>query len=438
MLRSALPASHEARRILLGTLFSAIGRGLTLPFLLIYLTRVRGLDAGTVGLLVGWMGVVALALAPYGGTLVDRLGARRVVLPLLAVEVVGSVSLAFVDSAPTAFAALTVVAIGYSALWSGQTTLLASLVTPEERQRAFGLSFTLLNLGIGAGGLIAGTFVDIARPATFQVIYFGDAASYLVPIAILLSMPAVGRRVATSASESTASGGGYATVLRDGRFVRFLIFGLVITTAGYAQIEVGFTGFATVVAEVPARVVGWAFAGNTLLIVLAQLFVLRWLEGRSRTKALALVGVIFASSWLILALAGLAGQGHLGGSAGPSLAAVGVVACSVVFAMGETLLSPVMPAITNALATDEVRGRYNALGSMIHGVSGIVGPVVAGPLIGAGRAAAWVVLVVGGSLVASVLALRLRHRLTPAQDGRVIEAPRLALADESTRDSAHT
>jgi hypothetical protein len=272
------------------------------------------------------------------------------------------------------------------------------------------------------------------------MIYFGDATSYLVPIAILLSMPAVGRRVATSTSESTASGGGYATVLRDGRFLRFLIFGLVITTAGYAQIEVGFTGFSTVVAEVPARVVGWAFAGNTLLIVLAQLFVLRWLEGRSRTRALALVGVIFASSWLILALAGLAGQGHLGGSAGPTLAAIGVVACSVVFAMGETLLSPVMPAITNALATDEVRGRYNALGSMIHGVSGIVGPVVAGPLIGAGRAPVWVVLVVGGSLVASVLALRLRHRLTPAQDGRAVEAPpapRHAPEAESTRDSAH-
>jgi MFS family permease len=125
MLRSALPASHDARRILLGTFFSAIGRGLTLPFLLIYLTKVRGLEAGTVGLLVGWMGVVALALAPYGGTLVDRLGARRVVLPLFAVEVVGSVSLAFVDSVPKAFAALTVVAIGYSGLWSGQTTMLA-------------------------------------------------------------------------------------------------------------------------------------------------------------------------------------------------------------------------------------------------------------------------------------------------------------------------
>src|ERR1700738_4888250 len=106
MLRNALPASADARRILLGTMLSSIGRGLTLPFLLIYLTQVRGLNAGTVGLLVGWMGVVALLLAPLGGTLVDRFGARRVVLPLSFVASVGTGSLALVHDVPTAFVSL--------------------------------------------------------------------------------------------------------------------------------------------------------------------------------------------------------------------------------------------------------------------------------------------------------------------------------------------
>jgi MFS family permease len=420
MLRSALPASPDARRILVGTLFSAIGRGLTLPFLLVYLTQVRGFEAGTVGLLVGWMGVVALALAPLGGTLVDRFGARRVVLPLFLVEAAGVAALAFVDSTLMAFLVLTVMAIGGAALWSGQTVILASLVNPEERQRTFGLSFTLLNLGIGIGGLISGAIVDASRPITFQAIYFGDAVSYLIPALILLSLPHVGRRVAredvapaSAAAVGAPARSGYGVVLKDKSFVRFIIFGLTLTTCGYAQIEVGFTAFSTEVAQVPPRVIGWALAANTLLIVLAQLFVLRWLEGRSRSRALAIVGAIFAVSWLVLGAAGVAG------SAGrTTLAIAGVVTCAVIFAMGETLLSPVMPAITNALATDELRGRYNAMGSMIWGVSGIVGPVAAGPLIGAGRATLWVFLVVGGSLVASVIALTLYQRLTPAQDGR--------------------
>lgn len=422
MLRASLPASPAARRILVGTLFSAIGRGLTLPYLFIYLTQVRGLSPAVAGLLVGWMGAVSLLLAPLGGTLVDRFGARRVVLPLFLVAAAGSASLAFVTGPLSAFAALTAIAVAFAALWAGQQTILASLVTPEESQRAFGLSFTLLNLGIGVGGMIASLVVQVARPATFQMIYFGDAASYLIPAGILLSMPTVGRRLAARPeplTTSTVEGKikakeGYAQILRDRPFMRLIIFGLILTTCGYAQIEVGFTAFSTLVAGVEPRVIGWALAGNTLTIVVAQLFIVRWLEGRSRTRALAVVGVVFALAWLVLGGAGLAGRAGL-----TVLAMIGVIACAVIFATGETFLSPVMPSLTNALATDELRGRYNAMGSMIWGVSGIVGPVSAGPLLGAGQAGLWVTMVVGGSLIASLIALSLRSRLTPEQDGRL-------------------
>jgi MFS family permease len=430
MIRAALPTSRDARWILLGTLFSAIGRGLTLPFLFIYLNQVRGLEAGTVGLLVGWMGAVALALAPVGGSLVDRLGPRHVVLPCLAIEAAGTASLAFVDSTWSAFGVLTLIALGGATLWSAQITLLATLVTPEERQRTFGLSFTLLNLGIGIGGVVSGAVVDTSRAATFQAIYFGDAVSYLVPAVILLVLSHVGRRVVVDAPVTDAaaepSRGGYAQVLRDRAFVHYIIFALTLTTVGYAQIEIGFTAFSTVVAKVPPGVIGWALAANTLVIVVAQLFVVRWLEGRSRTRALAVVGLIFATSWVVLAGAGIAG-----GNGARAVAIAGVIACSVIFAMGETLLSPIMPAITNALATDELRGRYNAMGSMIWGVSGIVGPIAAGPLIGGGRAAWWAVLVICGSLVASLLALGLHRRLTPAQDGRRPATPTFAAAPDA-------
>lgn len=443
MIRQALPASREARRILVGTLFSAVGRGLTLPFLFIYLTEVRGISAATVGLLVGWMGVISLSFAPIGGTLVDRLGARRVVLPLFGVEAVGTASLALVNSTATAFLSLTVVAIGFAAIWSAQTTILAALVDEGERQRVFGLSFTLLNLGIGVGGIIGGLLVDPARPGTFQTIYLLDGLSYLAPALILLGMPHVGRRVATAAEADggpTEDGrgrarGGYLDVLRDRTFVRFFVFGLVLITFGYAQVEVGFTAFARVVAGVPPGVLGFAFAGNTLVIVVAQLFVVRWLERRSRTRALALAACIFALSWLVLAGAGFAGSGW-GGAAAPALAIAGVIACTVIFAFGETLMSPVMPAITNALASDELRGRYNALASMTWGLSGVVGPVAAGPLIGGGHAFGWASMVMLGCLLAAAMALMLHRRLTPAQDGRELAAPRAESGPEVPVPSA--
>lgn len=425
MLRDALPSNRDARFVLLGTLLSAIGRGLTLPFLFIYLTKVRDLDGATVGLLVGWMGAVSLLLAPVAGGLIDRLGARYVVGPLQVVAGSGSLMLAFVDSTWSAFLALTLLAIGFAGMWSGWTTILASLVTPAERQRTFGLSFTLLNLGIGTGGLVAGFFADTSRLITFQALYFGDAASFVGPLLILLLLPRLGRRVvsaetgteaASSAARTSDEGesrGGYWAVLRDGAFIQFFIFALVLTTFGYAQIEIGFTAFAANVAVASERVIAWAFAGNTLVIVLLQLFVVRWLEGRSRTRALSLAAVVFATSWLVLAAAGWAHAAQW-----TLVAAIAVIGCSMIFALGETLMSPVMPAITNALATDDLRGRYNAMSSMVWGISGIVGPVAAGPLIGNGLSTLWITGVILGCLAAAAMALRLGKRLTAVQDGR--------------------
>ncbi|MET8836686.1 MFS transporter [Micromonospora sp. NPDC004540] len=419
MLRRSLPARPEARRILVGTLLSAVGRGLTLPFLFIYLTDVRGLSDARAGLVIGWFGAVTLALSPLGGTLIDRFGARRVVLPCLAIEAVGTGSLALVDSTASAFGVMTLVAVGSSAIWAGQNTILASLTGDGERQRVFGLNFALLNLGIGVGGLISGAVVDVARPVTFQAIYVLDAVSYLMPGLILLTLPHVGHRLVEDRAVDAGPGaGGYLAVLRDRPFRRLVLFGLVLTTCGYAQIEVGFAAYSVRVVEVSPRVVAWALAGNTVMIVLSQLLVIRRMEGRSRTGALAAVGAVFATAWLVLGAAGVVGTGNA------LLAALGVVACSAIFGFGETMLSPVMPALTNALATDELRGRYNAMSSMIFGISGVIGPVTAGPLIGAANGRLWVAVVVGGCLTASVLALSLRPLLNAAQDGRVAASAR--------------
>lgn len=422
MLRDALPTSPLARRMLFGTLFSALGRGMTLPFLYIYLTEVRHLSGGTVGLLIGWFGLFTLVIAPLGGTLIDKLGARRVVLPLLLVEAVGVGSLALVRNVWQAWAALTVCALGGAVIWAGLNTIFTSLTGERERQKVFGLQFALLNLGIGVGSAISGSIVDVTRPATFQVVYLIDMLCYVAPFAILLSMPTVGHRLVEPRPAGEGKEKGYGEVLRHRPFRRLIAFSLLLTVSGYAQLEVGFTGFATKVAEVSPRIIGYAFTANTLVIVLAQLVVIKKLEGRSRSKALAGVGAIFGVAWLVLGAAGLVD----GTSA--FVSAAGVIAFGAIFAVGETLLSPISPALVNALATDELRGRYNALSGMVWGVSGIVAPVSAGPLLAANLGGVWIIAVTCGCLTASALALSLRRLITAEQDGRAVaEVPSTAI-----------
>ena len=418
MFREAMPARHEARRILIGTIFSALGRGFTLPFLFIYLTEVHDIPASTAGLLMGWFGLLSLFAAPVGGTLIDRFGARRVVLPALMIEATAMGLLAFASTEWQFWGALTLGALAGSSIWAGQSTILTSVTGDNERQKVFGLQFALLNLGIGIGAAISGTIVDVERLSTFQIIYILDLLCYLAPVVVLLSMPRVGRRLVDPVEPSTAGADaarqpGYREVLRHRPFRRLLGFSLLLTVSGYAQLEVGFSGFAINVVGVTPQIVGYAFTANTAVIVLAQLFVIKKITGRSRSKMLAFVGAIFATAWMVLGLAGLID------GASAVLSALGVITFAAVFAFGETLLSPTMPTMVNALATDELRGRYNALAGMIWGISGVIAPISAGPLLQLGLGGLWIGLVIAGCLTASTIALSLRRLVTPHQDGTV-------------------
>lgn len=72
----ALP--RVARLMLFGVAVDALGVGLVLPFLVIYLHEVRGISVATVGVLAAVPAVVALGLLGPVGVLVDRVGPRRV------------------------------------------------------------------------------------------------------------------------------------------------------------------------------------------------------------------------------------------------------------------------------------------------------------------------------------------------------------------------
>jgi MFS family permease len=168
--------------------------------------------------------------------------------------------------------------------------------------------------------------------------------------------------------------------------------------------------FARFVSEVSTQGLGIAFACNTLVIVLLQLVVLQRIEGRRRTRVMIVMSMIWAFAWLLMGASGL-----IPGTFG---ATVLIAACASVFALGETLLQPTLPAMTNDLTTDRLRGRTNALTSGAFQLPMVLAPPVAGWLIGHGQQVPYVVMLVAGcALVAFVAVTRLEPRITPAANG---------------------
>src|SRR4029453_9906052 len=213
--------------------------------------------------------------------------------------IAGCTLLAFATHPAVAAVALVLIGVNFGVSWPGFNALIATVVPGELRQQYFGVNFALVNLGIGIGGIIGGFYVDIDSPQTFTVIFLIDAASSLVPMALLLGPL---RRVRTQAepSDGASSSGGYREILRKPAVLWLTLLTFIAMFIGYGQMEAGFPAYARQVAEVSTRVIGLSFAVNTAVIVLLQFAVLKRISGRRRTRVMWVMALVWASSWLLL------------------------------------------------------------------------------------------------------------------------------------------
>lgn len=151
---------HDGKLLLSVVVLEFLGTGLVLPFHVVYLHEVRGFALSDVGLLLGLPPLVGFLVVGPGGTAIDRLGARRILVWAMCLSVLGDVMLAFSSTLPGAGLALTLSGIAFGISWPASQSLIAAVVPTELRQRYFGVNFTLLNLGIGIGGIVGGLFVE--------------------------------------------------------------------------------------------------------------------------------------------------------------------------------------------------------------------------------------------------------------------------------------
>jgi MFS family permease len=413
---------HAGKLMLSVVVFEFIGTGLVLPFHVVYLHEVRGFSLSDVGLLLGLSPLVGFLVVGPGGSAIDRFGARRILMGAISLQVLANVVLAFSSSHAMAAAGLVLSGIAFGVSWPGFQTFIAAVVPTALRQRYFGVNFTLLNLGIGIGGIVGGVFVDVDRLVTFQAIYLGDAVSYL-PALFLMLVPlrhVAGRPVHDD--DAPPAKASYLEVARRPAVASLMLLSFVSSYVGYSQLNAGMPAFARAVGEVSTQGLGLAFAANTVVIVLLQLVVLQRIEGHRRTRIIAVMSVVWACSWLLLGTTGL-----VSGTWGATLL---VAATASVFAFGETLLQPTIPALVNELAPDHLRGRYNALSSGTFQLAAIIAPPIAGLLIGHGLGSVYVGSLVLGCLLCGALAvLRLEPQLAPEVNGVRAPTPDTAAAD---------
>nr|WP_307801376.1 MFS transporter [Microbispora triticiradicis] len=424
--------------ILCGDAVSAVGAGLTLPFLLVYLHDVRGIELGPAGLVLSAIAIAGLAGTPVGGLLADLLGPRRPAAAGLVLAAAGTAGMIGVRSAWEGALWAALYGFGVALAEPCFQSLLSTSVRPAHRSQVFAVRHALLNVGLSAGSLLAAFLVDLSSARTFVTIYVVDAGTFLTFAMLIARTPGRGRaapghgarrdRGARARGSLTGGArGGYRAIVADRLLLRICVLVAVVFICGYGQYYSAYPVFAIQSGGLDAAALQLTFLANTCTVVLTQLFVLRLVTGRRRTRAFALSAALMALAWLTVV-----GAAHLGG--GPAAVAV-FTAAMVLFAAGETLMAPSVPAIVNDLASDDNRGRYNGAHSFAQTLGYIVGPAVAGAMVGSGRGSLlFLVLALALGLVA-LHATRLDRLLAPAAN--VIGAGQADAADTDAEHAGH-
>ncbi len=384
------------RRLLIGFFASAVGSGMTLTLLLVYLHDIRGFTNTFGGFLLSYAAVIAIAATGPIGALIDRIGPKKVLIAGLLIESISVFSWSIVTTHTRALIVATAMALGQICIWPSQTVMITRLSKPEVRQRLYGLNFMLFNLGLGFGGFFAAAIIQPGKANTFEWLYRIDSLTYFIYLAVILSI-----KTSFMPEESEVDkGGSYREVLSDRKFVKFFLIGLLLLIFGYASIISGLPVFTTQFLDLSPKWLGVALGANTVAIFFLQATVLRIISQRNRIVMVASVGIIWGLSWIVVGSAAL----FVGAVAG-----LMVVLSQVIFAIGEMIWAPTAPAVVNDFAPDHLRGRYNAISGLQWNISGVISPAIAGTLLGYDLQIFWVVLMVLGSVIPVALFAQLRH-----------------------------
>ncbi|QUW92240.1 hypothetical protein KE639_03461 [Streptomyces sp. V17-9] len=396
------------RRIHVGNALSAFGLGFTVPYLYVYVAQVRGLGSVTAGLVLAVFAVAALIVLPFAGRAIVRRGPLPVLLVALVTAALGAMSLGLSASAGTVLLSAAALGAGQAVMQPALATMIVDCSTTETRSRAFAMQFFLQNLGLGVGGLIGGHLVDTSSASSFTLLFAIEAAMFLVLVAVMATVRAPRAPRIKGAPGQGTGGGSWKQLLGNRAMVQLCVLGFVLFFACYGQFESGLSAYGVEAAGISTSALGTALAANTLMIVVAQFAVLKFVERRKRSRVIASVGLIWAVAW---AVAGYAGLGH--GS--QAMATAAFISTYALFGLGEAMLSPTLAPLVADLAPTGLAGQYNSAFALVKQLALAIGPAVGGPL-GASLHGPYIVAFLLFSLGITVLAVRLGRQLTDVQN----------------------
>ncbi|MFH8490817.1 MDR family MFS transporter [Streptomyces longisporoflavus] len=329
-------------------------------FMALYLTLDRGYSATYAGLVAALHGLGGVVSSIGAGVMTDRLGRRPTLLVAQSSTALSVALLGFMKD-PLAIAAVAfLVGMASNASRPAVQAMMADIVRPEDRVRAFSLNYWAINLGFAISSMGAGFIAEFSYLAGFLI----EAVMTMVCAVVVFVKLPESRPVRTALEKESEPDVGLGTVLRDGRFMgvvglSFLVALIFMQGSVGLPVAMGEAGFT------PADY-GMAIAVNGVLIVALQIPVTRFVEHRDPQRLLVVSALLAGYGFGLTAFAG----------------SIGVFALTVcVWTLAEIVNAPTQTGLVVRLSPTHGRGRYQGMYTLSWAVAALVAPLMSGFVI---------------------------------------------------------
>jgi MFS family permease len=362
-----------------GTLVNRFGH-FVIPFLAIYL-RQQGYDAAATGLTMAAYGAGALCAGVIGGYLADKIGRKRTMLLSCGGAAASMMLLSQAHGLPALVSTTFMTGLLTAIYGPAAGALIADLVPPKLRVRAFSCQRLAINFGFAAGMATAGFMAK----QSFMALFIADAATTLILGLTVL----IGLKPLPPAARQNSGWGHALKHMRGNVPFQLAIAASFLIGVVFWQMSSSYGLQATEGAGLDERAYGLLMALNGILIVFVELPL------TSYTKRFPPI-LMMATGYTIVGIG--MGLNALGASL-PLL-----VISMIVFTIGEMISLPVNNGYMAALAPDEMRGRYQGVMSISWSTATMIGPSLGITLYQHHPTALW--LAIGGiSFIAALLML---------------------------------
>ncbi len=346
-----------------GAGFVNIARAMTLSFLAIKLQQTFGLGPAMIGMLLGIGPLVGAVVAPFAGSLSDKVGRKTVLTLTLLSMALAMVGMGIAETV-IAFCLAQIVAAVAAAINEPISRALMSDVCPEPmRLKYFSWRYAAINFGYAIGPLIG-----IAAGAASTMLFIAAGVVYaLFALALhLLKVPVHQGNERSASAPKVSMLQSIRSAIRDPRLA-FFVGGGTLLMAVYGQWSATLAPHLAGNIANGVEIFAYIVSINGAVVLLGNPFARRFIERAGALNALIIGCLLFLA-------------GELGFMASTGLWSLAL--SMVIFTIGEILVVPSEYMLVDGISNDHNRGSYFGAHSMST-VGNFVGPVLGGLMLGA-------------------------------------------------------